>query len=50
MRRFIIWKVYVDGEPTEIYKSYLALMSVYMDKGEYEVKFTHESFSLKVGS
>lgn len=50
MRRFITWKVYVDGEPIEIYKSYLALMSVYVDKGKYEVKFTHESFSLKVGS
>lgn len=44
------WKVYVDGKPSEIYKSYLALMSVYVDKGEHEVRFTHESFSLKVGS
>jgi hypothetical protein len=44
------WKVYIDGKPSKIYKSYLALMSVYVDKGEHEVRFTHESFSLKVGS
>lgn len=50
MRRFITWKVCVDGESIEIYKSYLAPISVYVDKGKYEVKFTHESFSLKVGS
>lgn len=50
MRRFITWKVCVDGESIEIYKSYLAPISVYVDKREYEVKFTYESFSLKVGS
>jgi len=50
MRRFITWKVCVEGESIEIYKSYLAPVSVYVDKREYEVKFTHESFSLKVGS
>lgn len=44
------WKVYVNGQPAEIYKSYLALMSVYVDKGRHVVKFTHESFSLKFGS
>lgn len=43
------WKAYIDNKPIDIQKRYTALMSVHLEKGQYEIRFTHESSSLRKG-
>ncbi|MFC1875127.1 YfhO family protein [Chloroflexota bacterium] len=43
------WKVYIDGNPSEIYKTDYALMSVYIDSGNHSVQFVYEDQTFKIG-
>ena len=44
------WKAYVDGKPSEVYKTDHTLMSVYLSEGNHTVRFVYEDHLLKIGA
>ena len=44
------WKAYVDGVPTEVYKTNYAFMSVYLENGEHSIRFVYDNSLLKIGA
>jgi uncharacterized membrane protein YfhO len=43
------WKVYVDGKPSELYKTDYVLMSVFLDSGNHNVNFVYEDQTFRIG-
>ncbi|MBU0671467.1 MAG: YfhO family protein [Candidatus Margulisbacteria bacterium] len=44
------WQASINGKPAKIYKAYLTLMAIYVEKGEHLVRFSHRSSSLRAGT
>ncbi len=44
------WKAYVDGKPSEVYKTDQAIMSVYLSAGRHTVRFVFEDQLLETGA
>lgn len=44
-----LWKAYVDGKKTKIYKANYVMRSVYLPKGSHKIKFVFEPWPYKVG-
>ncbi len=43
------WKAYDNGVEKEIYKTDYILRSIYLEKGEHEIKFVYKPFSFRLG-
>lgn len=44
------WKAYLDGQKTQIYRTYVALRSIFVPQGKHTIRFVYESSTLFFGN